>query len=1043
MNIIKKITGKIFTIALILLMVVTMAMPAHAKLVFTNDIFENEADIFRIGETGDATTTNFELQFGDPVSNYESLLWDYSNDWFEVSNDFNFSENKLLEAEIEVVSALPGGAGGLGGAGTGRIVYTDTLDNVAPGCTVDPWCPAGTYIWDGSSWISLQGTSSTNLTKVVTVGASGMDYTTIDAAAAYLATRSGGIMLLAAETHNVTTAIDLTNVTLIGKDASRTDINITGSGQLDTFDTFFKFLTIGTGAITDDMAIDVQTGSSALIFEYVDVNIQDAGDVLIDSNGGVAPTIIAKFIKSNQTSGGSGTILKTQASANLNAASDIYVDSRSSDNPLQMEDWDVTLVGGGSVYTDGIISPIPADTIIVSPNMNLQGAIDSLESAGNGGLITLLPGTHSITSTLTIEDDNIEIVGYGDASIISASGIATGVTVGAIQVGTADGATTVDGVVLKDFKLNVTGTGANDIHGIRVCGGVDNRVDNVTVQKVSGASGTGATAKAGIQMIDGAAGCTGTCVLTRPVIINSRVFGDSGASAYFTDGIHVTSDPTITGVWGNNQGVSNALLDGNFVDYPGETAYVFVGVNNSSLYNNRASRMGAAGNPNPYGIYIGNSTDINMNANVFSGSLDTSTIAIGVESFNVGALKTTTDSIFSNNIIDGTGNGGVGFGTGFLIGNASNTGVHRNSFHNNTITGAAAAVTTAINLRGNADENAFTDNDISGGTNAWDTGIGLISATQEQNIIRDNRWSNVTSVISDSGTGTRIGVSHHRSTGNPTVNDDIGDGYEVGTVWINTSTGNSYILVDSTTGAANWQQINGAGGSGSLDDAYNNDAGERTVLVDNGDVSWDISSTYNFVIDLQGTGDFLVQNSGVTFATFDDSGDVTIGGAIYNTSTATKYLWLELAGSVRTSATIGAVNGGTTPVVRFDGTDDSRARWSLPVPDDWESGTDINVEVFWSPADGTAGNVYYELDYQSWADGETISGSTTLNSTQAAPGTTLQLDAFTFTIPNAALATDDMVNIRLSREPGNVADTYAGDVNIHLIRINYTGKKLL
>ena len=944
----------------------TAVNPAYAKIVFKNEflIEDNGADTFII-DAGDDVTGNVILQFGNSLS--ETITFDTSNTWFEFSNDISLNENKLLEAEIENVSALPGGAPGLGTAGTGRLVISDTIDAIAPGCTVDPWCPAGTYIWDGAAWISLVGSaSSTNLTKVVTVASSGGDYTTIDAAAQYLQTRSGGIMLLSAETHAVTTAVDLTNTIIIGKDSSRTTIEVSAGGQLDSFDTTFKFLTLETTAtMTDDMAIDVQSGATSLIFEYVDFIINTAGDVVIDSNEGTAPTLTVKFISSNDA-GGSGKVLKTKSSANINTASTIFIDSRSSDNPLELNDWNVTLAGGGSVNTNGIITSVPADSIIVSPNMNLQGAIDSLEFAGNGGLITLLPGTHTISSTLTIEDSNINIVGYGDSSIISVLSITGGDTIGAIQVGAADGTSTVNGVVLKDFKLEVTGTGGTDIHGIRVSGGEDNTIDNVTVQKVSGQSGSGATARIGIQMLDGAAGCTGTCTLTRPVILNSRVFGTSSTNAYFTDGIHVTSDPDISGVFGNDQGAVNILVNGNNVDYVGETAYVFVGVEDASLFNNRASRMAASGNG--IGIYIGNADKVNMTANIFSGSLATDSPAINIETFNAGSLKATTNSIFNNNVIDGFGNSGVGFQEGFQIGNATNTAVNNCIFQNNVIAGASNTITVGINLADGADDNIFTNNEFVGGTNPWDTAIDINASTADRNIIRGNQYTNVTVRLADSGTGTLYGVSQHQSTSAPTANDDINDGYGIGTLWMNTSTDTSYIAADVTAGAAVWN----------------------------------------------------VLQSGTTGA---------------------KYLWLDIHGAVRTSAGAGTVNGGTSPAINFDAGGNSRMSYSFPIPDDWEPGTDLEFEAFWSPEDATSGNVYFELDYQSWADGETISGSTTLTSTEAAPGTALELTRFTFTIPATALAADDMVNIRFSREAGNVADTYANDINIQMLRINYTGKK--
>ena len=45
------------------------------------------------------------------------------------------------------------------------------------------------------------------------------------------------------------------------------------------------------------------------------------------------------------------------------------------------------------------------------------------------------------------------------------------------------------------------------------------------------------------------------------------------------------------------------------------------------------------------------------------------------------------------------------------------------------------------------------------------------------------------------------------STSNPTVNDDSGDGYAVGTLWMNTSSPAAYILISNASGAANWDLL--------------------------------------------------------------------------------------------------------------------------------------------------------------------------------------------------------------------------------------------
>lgn len=48
----------------------------------------------------------------------------------------------------------------------------------------------------------------------------------------------------------------------------------------------------------------------------------------------------------------------------------------------------------------------------------------------------------------------------------------------------------------------------------------------------------------------------------------------------------------------------------------------------------------------------------------------------------------------------------------------------------------------------------------------------------------------------------------------PTVNDDAGDGYSVGSIWTDTTNDKSYICSDSTVGAAVWQQFSGTGSGG-------------------------------------------------------------------------------------------------------------------------------------------------------------------------------------------------------------------------------------
>jgi len=49
------------------------------------------------------------------------------------------------------------------------------------------------------------------------------------------------------------------------------------------------------------------------------------------------------------------------------------------------------------------------------------------------------------------------------------------------------------------------------------------------------------------------------------------------------------------------------------------------------------------------------------------------------------------------------------------------------------------------------------------------------------------------------------------STSNPTVNDDSGDGYAVGSLWVNTSTPSAFLLMANGAGAANWDELTETG----------------------------------------------------------------------------------------------------------------------------------------------------------------------------------------------------------------------------------------
>ena len=73
----------------------------------------------------------------------------------------------------------------------------------------------------------------------------------------------------------------------------------------------------------------------------------------------------------------------------------------------------------------------------------------------------------------------------------------------------------------------------------------------------------------------------------------------------------------------------------------------------------------------------------------------------------------------------------------------------------------------------------------------------------------------------DSSTGIKLdevlpgGLDNFAGVSPPTVDDDSGDGYSYGSLWVDTVNKKSYINVDPTTGSSVWQEIGSGSGTGS------------------------------------------------------------------------------------------------------------------------------------------------------------------------------------------------------------------------------------
>ncbi|MBU0705687.1 hypothetical protein KJ657_02215, partial [Patescibacteria group bacterium] len=213
------------------------------------------------------------------------------------------------------------------------------------------------------------------------------------------------------------------------------------------------------------------------------------------------------------------------------------------------------------------------------------------------------------------------------------------------------------------------------------------------------------------------------------------------------------------------------------------------------------------------------------------------------------------------------------------------------------------------------------------------------------------------------------------------------------------------------------------------------------MLVDAGDVVFDGNAI------IGGSTSRTETLSGAFTLGGDDlfvAGTLGVEGAIYTDATATKYQSLDINGAVTTAVTTGSKIGGLLPVQELDADGDSRLLWSFLVPDDWVSGTDILATLFWSPSNTDTGNVAWDVDYASIPDGDTVTAGdfTDVSTTEAAGGTTDQVQTQTFTVANAGIAADEMVVLSVNRDGASGSDTFTGNAHLSGVRIEYTGKKL-
>lgn len=96
---------------------------------------------------------------------------------------------------------------------------------------------------------------------------------------------------------------------------------------------------------------------------------------------------------------------------------------------------------------------------------------------------------------------------------------------------------------------------------------------------------------------------------------------------------------------------------------------------------------------------------------------------------------------------------------------------------------------------------------------SWDGSSWVV--TSITNAVQDSDFPTPGIMVASDGSGSYAVIKcNFSATTQPTVNDDAGDGYAVGSQWLDTTNDKGYICLDSTVAAAVWKAITPTAGTG-------------------------------------------------------------------------------------------------------------------------------------------------------------------------------------------------------------------------------------
>ncbi len=170
------------------------------------------------------------------------------------------------------------------------------------------------------------------------------------------------------------------------------------------------------------------------------------------------------------------------------------------------------------------------------------------------------------------------------------------------------------------------------------------------------------------------------------------------------------------------------------------------------------------------------------------------------------------------------------------------------------------------------------------------------------------------------------------------------------------------------------------------------------------------------------------------------------GVNLHGTAQVKKYMIILAAALRRGAAPPDIGTEGTFPTLLFSSNQTEGAYFSIHIPADWATGTDLNVGVYWAPTNGNAGTVAWEFDWEARKhdNNETLGTSTAhVEMDDATQGLDNELLESPYgTISGGSLAVDDTIGIHFYRDHDDAHDNYGADAALLHIEIEYIADKI-